>query len=102
MPGETGRPLGVLPSQVHTFAPSASLSSSTSRVGPGAVLNSRTTGLCPGVSRCTTASAPLGMSSGPNAWLGPIDATRGRGGVVSSRTELASRTLRPSCWSVMR
>jgi hypothetical protein len=106
VPGDTGRPLGVRPSHVQVSASSASGSSSTRRADPGDVLKSMTRVRRPGACRRTRATPPPGTGSnsgrGARSATGPIDSTRGRGGVVSSRTDCGTMTLRPCSWSVMR
>src|SRR3954462_9237449 len=96
VPGETGRPLGVVPFHVHCVASSGSgIGAPTARGGPGDVLNNRTFLFAllprPGALKCTTAGPPpgAGRSSGRAtvSRTGPIDVTRTAGGVVSSRPD---------------
>ena len=107
VPGDTGRPVSVCPDQRHSVAPSSSgTGGPTWRTGPGAVLNRRIFFFCPGAKTWTTASPPPGTGSssgrGTVSLAGPIDVTRGRGGVVSSRTDSGMTTLRPWSASVIR
>src|SRR3954449_4939098 len=100
VPGETGRPLGVVPSHVHCVASSGSgIGAPTARSGPGDVLNSRTFFLAllprPGALKCTIAGPPpgAGRSSGRGtvSWTGPIDATRTAGGGRGARPRVGDR-----------
>ena len=84
-----------VPSQRQLVAPSrASGRSSTSRVGPGPGLEEPDHRLAPGrAAGGRRASPPSGRAAarGRTRRRGPIDVTRGRGGVVSRRTDAGQR-----------